>query len=141
MARADAAVRSGNQTCAGLYIVEKAFGRLKIITLAYVAFVLFFSVPKLHQLKKPEIDQVKPPSTMVPTVDGTSSQLPHSRATAKGSPTTVSRSDIRLIQHLDSSALGLVRRWRLIGDFPIHLLPSTRLESRVLCAKTSAGVI
>jgi hypothetical protein len=29
--------------------------------------------------------------------------------------TTVSRSDIRLIQHLDSSALGLVRRWRLIG--------------------------
>jgi hypothetical protein len=35
---------------------------------------------------------------------------------------TVSRSDIRLIQYLDSSALGLVRR--LTGYFPIHLLPN-----------------
>jgi D-serine deaminase-like pyridoxal phosphate-dependent protein len=34
---------------------------------------------------------------------------------AKGSSTTLSRSDIRLMRHLDSSALGLVRRWRLIG--------------------------
>jgi hypothetical protein len=42
---------------------------------------------------------------------------------AVGSLTSVSRSDIRLIQYLDSSALGLVRRWRLIGYFPIHLLP------------------
>jgi hypothetical protein len=42
------------------------------------------------------------------------------QSAAKGSSTTVSRSDIRLIQHLDSSALGLVRRWRLIGYFPIH---------------------
>jgi hypothetical protein len=40
------------------------------------------------------------------------------RSSAKGSSTTsrcVSRSDIRLIQDLDSSAHGLVRRWRLIG--------------------------
>jgi hypothetical protein len=37
-----------------------------------------------------------------------------------GSSTTVSRSDIRLIQYLDSSALGLVRRWLLIGYFPTH---------------------
>jgi hypothetical protein len=35
--------------------------------------------------------------------------------------------DIRLIQHFDSSALGLVRRWLLIGYFPIHLLsPASR---------------
>jgi hypothetical protein len=37
--------------------------------------------------------------------------------------TTVSRSDIRLTQHFDSSAHGLVRRWLLIGYLPIHLLP------------------
>jgi hypothetical protein len=43
------------------------------------------------------------------------------------------RSDIRLIQHLDSSALGLVRRWLLIGYLPIHLLHPwvhTRLSRR-----------
>jgi hypothetical protein len=39
------------------------------------------------------------------------------------SSTTVSRSDIRLMQHFGSSALGLVRRKRLIGYFPTHLLP------------------
>jgi hypothetical protein len=38
----------------------------------------------------------------------------------------LSRSDIRLIQYLDASALGLVRRWRLIGYFPIRLLPPAR---------------
>jgi hypothetical protein len=43
------------------------------------------------------------------------------QSAAQGSPTTVSRFDIRLIQHFDSSALGLVRRWLLIGYFPIHL--------------------
>jgi hypothetical protein len=42
---------------------------------------------------------------------------------AQGSSTTVSRSDIRLIQHLDSSAHGLVRRWSLIGHFPILYYP------------------
>jgi hypothetical protein len=42
------------------------------------------------------------------------------QSAAKGSSTTVLRSDIRLIQYLDSSAHGLVRRWRLIGHFPIH---------------------
>jgi hypothetical protein len=36
----------------------------------------------------------------------------------------VSRSDIRLIRHLDSSALGLVRRWLLIGYFPTHYQPA-----------------
>ena len=33
------------------------------------------------------------------------------------------RAPLKLIQYLDSSALGLVRRWLLIGYFPIHLLP------------------
>jgi hypothetical protein len=36
---------------------------------------------------------------------------------------------LRLIQHLDSSALGLVRRWLLIGYFPIHVLPPTRVTT------------
>ena len=43
---------------------------------------------------------------------------------AQGRSTTVSRSDVRFIQHLDSSAHGLVRRRLLIGHFPIHLFPS-----------------
>ena len=51
------------------------------------------------------------------------------QSTAKGSSTTVSRSDIRLIQPLESSALGLVRRWRLIGYLPIHLFPYTLTQS------------
>jgi hypothetical protein len=49
---------------------------------------------------------------------------------AQGSSTTVSRSDIRLIQHLDGSALGLVRRWRLIGFFPILYYPSPALNTQ-----------
>jgi hypothetical protein len=47
------------------------------------------------------------------------------QSAAKGSSTTASRSDIRLIQHLDSSALGLVRRWRLIGYSPFQVVPLT----------------
>jgi hypothetical protein len=66
-------------------------------------------------------------ASLIPTVNGNTvrsfSTHGHQSA-AQGSPTTVSRSDIRLIQYLDSSALGLVRRWRLIGYFPIHLSPS-----------------
>jgi hypothetical protein len=41
------------------------------------------------------------------------------QSAAQGSSTTVSRSVIQLIQHLDSSAHGLVRRRRLIGCFLI----------------------
>jgi hypothetical protein len=51
------------------------------------------------------------------------SSHPSGWSAAKGSSTTVSRSDIRLIQYLDSPALGLVRRWLYIGYFPIHSLP------------------
>jgi hypothetical protein len=63
--------------------------------------------------------------SLIPTVYGNTvrsfSTHGHQSA-AQGSLTTVSRSDIRLIQHLDSSAHGLVRRWRLIGKFPYPLL-------------------
>jgi hypothetical protein len=58
------------------------------------------------------------------------------QSAAKGSSTTVSRSDIRLIQYLDSSAHGLVRRWRLIGHFPIHLFPPSAQASRHLAQGT-----
>jgi hypothetical protein len=43
----------------------------------------------------------------------------------------VSRSDIRLVQYLDSSALGLVRRWPLDWRFPYPLsTPARRLSVR-----------
>jgi hypothetical protein len=53
--------------------------------------------------------------SLIPTVNGStvrSFPTHGQQSAAKGSSTTVSRSDIRLIQHLDSSALGLVRRGR-----------------------------
>jgi hypothetical protein len=63
--------------------------------------------------------------SMIPTVNGNtvlSFSTHGQQSAAKGSSTTVSRSDIRLIQHLDSSAHGLVLRKLLIAYFPIHLL-------------------
>jgi hypothetical protein len=76
----------------------------------------------------PAQHQLHTTPSLIPTVDGNTvrsfSTYGHQSA-AQGSSTTVSRSDIRLIQYLDSSALGLVRRWLLIGYFPIHLLPHT----------------
>jgi hypothetical protein len=59
--------------------------------------------------------------SLIPTVNGNmvrSFSTHGHQSAAKGSLTTVSCSDIRLIQHLDSSGHGLVRRWRLIGYFP-----------------------
>jgi hypothetical protein len=64
--------------------------------------------------------------SLIPTVNDTtfrSFSTHGQQSAARGNLTTVSRSDIRLIQHLDSSAHGLVRRWLLTGYFPIHLLP------------------
>jgi hypothetical protein len=62
----------------------------------------------------PKVDTNCTAPSLIPTVNGntvrsfsTHGQLP----AAQGSSTTVSRSDIRFIQHLDSSAHGLVRRW------------------------------
>jgi hypothetical protein len=52
--------------------------------------------------------------SLIPTLNGNTvrgfSTHGHLSA-AQGSLTTVSRSDIRLTQHFDSSARGLVRRW------------------------------
>jgi hypothetical protein len=55
--------------------------------------------------------------SLIPTVNGnTVRSFPTHRQqpAAQGSSTNVSRSDIRLIQHFDSSAHGLVRRWLLL---------------------------
>jgi hypothetical protein len=59
--------------------------------------------------------------SLIPTVNGNTvrSFSTHGHLSAsQGSSTTVSHSDIRLTQHLDSSAHGLVRRRRLIGYSP-----------------------
>jgi hypothetical protein len=74
----------------------------------------------------PKVDTNCTTPSLMPTLNGNSvlSFSTHGQqSAAKGSLTTVSRSDIRLLQYFDCSALGLVRRWRLIGYFPIHLLP------------------
>jgi hypothetical protein len=73
----------------------------------------------------PKVDTNCTAPSLIPTVNGNtvlSFSTHGQQSAAKGSSTTVSRSDIRLIQHLDSSAHGLVRRKLLIGYFPIHLL-------------------
>jgi hypothetical protein len=81
----------------------------------------------------PKVDTNCTAPSLIPTVNGNtvrSFSTHGQKSAAKGRSTTVSRSDIRLIQYLDSSALGLVRRWRLIGYFPIRLLPPQRLRRR-----------
>jgi hypothetical protein len=50
------------------------------------------------------------------------------QSAAKGSSTTVSRYDFRPIQHFDSSAQGLVRRWRLDWPFPCPIPPLPALS-------------
>jgi hypothetical protein len=82
---------------------------------------------EMTALPKVDTNCTAPP--LIPTVNGNTvlsfSTHGHQSA-AKGSATAASRSDIRLIQHLDSSALGLVRRWRLTGHFLIHLVHPSR---------------
>jgi hypothetical protein len=77
----------------------------------------------------PMVDTKCTTPSLIPTVNANTvrsfSSHGHQSA-ANGSSTTVSRSDTRLIQYLDSSALGLVRRWLLVDYFPIHLSPRTR---------------
>ena len=73
----------------------------------------------------------------IPTVNGNtvlSFSTHGQQSAAKGSLTTVSRSDIRFIQHLDSSALGLARRWLLIGHFLILYYPHTPFLTPFLTA-------
>jgi hypothetical protein len=74
----------------------------------------------------PKVDTNCTAPSLIPTANGytVSSFSTHGQqSAAKGSSTTVSRSDIRFIQLFDSSAL-MVRRWRLIGFFPILYHPS-----------------
>jgi hypothetical protein len=74
----------------------------------------------------PKVDTNCTAPSLIPTYNGNTvrSFSTHGQlSAAQGSSTSVSRSDIRFIQHLDSSPHGLVRRWRSIGYFPIHLLP------------------
>jgi hypothetical protein len=74
------------------------------------------------QVRSQSMDTNCTAPSLIPTVTGntvrsfpTHGQL---SAAAQGSSANVSRSDIRSIQHFDSSAHGLVRRWLFIGYFP-----------------------
>jgi hypothetical protein len=61
----------------------------------------------------PKVDTNCTALSLIPTVNGnTVRRFYYARTTVRsqGSSTAVSRSDIRLIQYLDSSAQGLVRR-------------------------------
>jgi hypothetical protein len=74
----------------------------------------------------PKVDTNCTTPSLMPTMNGNtvrSFSTHGQQSAAKGSSTAVSRSDIRFIQHLDSSAHGLVRRWRLIGYSPTHVSP------------------
>ena len=67
--------------------------------------------------------------SLIPTVNGNTvpSFATHGQqSAAKGSSTTVSRSDIRLIQHLG---------WLIVGYFPIHVVPLAEHD----CGRTRAG--
>jgi hypothetical protein len=91
----------------------------------------------------PKVDTKCTTPSLIPTVNGNmvlSFSTHGQQSAAKGSLTTVSRSDIRLIQHLDSSAHGLVRRWRLIGYFPIHVLPSSDTQRRRCAHRMTARI-
>jgi hypothetical protein len=68
-----------------------------------------------HQTALPKVDTDCTTPPLIPTANGNtvrSFSTHGQQSSAKGSSTTVSRSDIRLIQHLDSSAHGLVWRGR-----------------------------
>jgi hypothetical protein len=74
----------------------------------------------------PQVDTKCTTLSLIPRVNGNTARsfsTHGQQSAAKGSLTIVSRSDIRLIQRKDSSADGLVRRWRLIGYLPIHVSP------------------
>jgi hypothetical protein len=60
----------------------------------------------------PKVDTKCTTPSLIPTVNGNTVRSFSShgqQSAAEGSSTTVARSDIRLIQYLDSSARGLVR--------------------------------
>jgi hypothetical protein len=70
----------------------------------------------------PKVDTKCTTPSLIPTVNGNPvrSLSTHGQQSAeKGSSTTVSRSDIRLIQSLDSSAHGLVRSGALLAKWAV----------------------
>jgi hypothetical protein len=82
----------------------------------------------------PKVDTNCTTPSLIPTVTGNtvrSFSTHGQQPAAKGSSTTVSRSDIRLIQHLDSSAQWLGPEVALNWPFPYPLLtpPSPVVES------------
>jgi hypothetical protein len=88
--------------------------------------MILLSSARAEVMTLPKVDTNCSAPSLIPTVNGNTARsfsTRGQRSAAQGSSTTVSRSDIRLIQYSDSSAHGLVRRWRLTGYFPIqHLL-------------------
>jgi hypothetical protein len=84
----------------------------------------------------PKVDTKCTTPSLIPTVNGNtvrSFSTHGQQSAAKGSSTAVSQSDIRLIQHFDSSAHGLVRRWLLIGYFLILYYPPSLSSTAQLC--------
>jgi hypothetical protein len=76
----------------------------------------------------PKVDTKCTTPSLIPTVNGNtvlSFSTHGQQSAANGSLTTVSRSDIRLIQHLDSSALGFGPEVALNWLFPYPILPPT----------------
>jgi hypothetical protein len=79
----------------------------------------------------PKVDTKCTTPSLIPTVDGNtvrSFSTHGQQSAAKGSSTTVSRSDIPINSTFGLSAHGLVRRWLFIGYFPIHLKPPPHLS-------------
>jgi hypothetical protein len=64
--------------------------------------------------------------------------LPTDNSPQRKEAQPLSHSDIQFIQYVDSSAHGLVRRWLLIGCFPIHLLPRPDMQPP-LCRQQHFG--
>jgi hypothetical protein len=90
--------------------------------------VMLLSSARAEMTALPKVDTNCTTPSLIPPVNGNTvrsfSTHGHQSA-AKGSSTTVSRSEIRLIRHFDSSTLGLVRRkQRLIGYYPLITHPS-----------------
>jgi hypothetical protein len=87
---------------------------------------MLLSSARAEMTALPKVDTKCTTPSLIPTVnDNTvrSFSTHGQQSAAQGSSTTVSRSDIRLIQYLDSSALGFGQEVALNCYFPIHVLP------------------
>jgi hypothetical protein len=117
----------------GLLIVYQAQWALRYVLFAFFSF--WWPQVELYPRRTPirvvpKVDTNCTAPSLIPTVNGNtvrSFSTHRQQSAAKGSSTTVSRSDIRLIQYFDFSALRLVRRWLLTGYFPILYYPHPRV--------------